>query len=164
MWSRIEKLSGWRSTDREYSFVKGAAIHMIDLICWLIEDRPKYVYASGKDLGSKETKKKDSSVLLNLEFENNLYVQVNALGPTIYPHYHELKIFGSNSTSIIQYKNNFFINKKNKKIIKNKSLYPDHKNKKHIIKNLVNSTFKNNFSLNKNIFDTMYVLLLKNQL
>ena len=131
LWSRIHKLSGWRVLDKEYTFIKGASIHMIDLICWLIEDKPIYVYAVGNSLGNKERYKKDTSITLILEFKNKLYAQVNALGPTIYPHYHELKIFGSNSTSINQFKNNFFINKKNNnKTIKNKNKYPDHKNKK----------------------------------
>ena len=63
---------------------------MIDLICWLIEDKPIYVYAVGNSLGNKERYKKDTSITLILEFKNKLYAQVNALGPTIY-HYHELK-------------------------------------------------------------------------
>ena len=58
MWSRIKKLSGWRLNDKEYSFIKGAAIHMIDLICWLIEKKPIYVYAIGNNLGDKNSKKK----------------------------------------------------------------------------------------------------------
>ena len=95
LWSRIKKLTGWRLNDKEYSFIKGAAIHMIDLICWLIEKKPTYVYAIGNNLGDKNSKKKDTMVSLILEFKDNLYVKVNAFGPSIYPHYHELKIFGT---------------------------------------------------------------------
>ena len=40
-WSRINKLYGWRLNDAEYSFIKGAFIHMIDLLCWLINEKPK---------------------------------------------------------------------------------------------------------------------------
>ena len=37
LWGRREKLFGWRSNTADYSLTLGAAIHMIDLVNWLIE-------------------------------------------------------------------------------------------------------------------------------
>lgn len=159
LWSRINKLSGWRLNDKEYSFIKGAAIHMIDLICWLIEKKPTYVYAIGNNLGDKNSKKKETMVSLILEFKDNLYVKVNAFGPSIYPHYHELKIFGTKATSINEFNNNYFIKKKNtQKKIKNLKAYPDHSNKKNIIKDIIKNFYKKKkFSINKDVFDVMSI-------
>tara|TARA_B100001093_G_C26843661_1_gene1021732 strand:+ start:2233 stop:3216 length:984 start_codon:yes stop_codon:yes gene_type:complete len=159
LWSRIKKLSGWRLNDKEYSFIKGAAIHMIDLICWLIEKKPIYVYAIGNNLGDKNSKKKETMVSLILEFKNKLYIKVNAFGPSIYPHYHELKVFGTKASSINEFNNNYFIKKSNvQKKIKNLKAYPDHANKKNIIKDIIKNFYKNKkFSINEDVFDVMSI-------
>ena len=158
LWSRINKLSGWRANDKDYSFIKGASIHMIDLLCWLIGSNPTHVYACGNRLGQKTYTKKNSMVSLSLEFKNNLYIKINAFGPSVYPHYHEIKIFGSKATSINEYKNNFFIKKKNKHIkIKNFKNYPDHLSKKNIIKNLVNSHNKKKIGFDNQVFSIMNI-------
>lgn len=158
LWSRVNKMNGWRSMDKDYSFIKGASIHIIDLVCWLIENKPTHVYAVGNNIGNKNKNNKDTMISIILEFGNKLYIQINAFGPSIYPHYHELKVFGSNATSINQYGNNFFIKNENKlKRIKNNTKYPDHKNKKKVIINFINNIDKKKFLANQDIFDTMCI-------
>ena len=37
---RVNKFYGWRSKLKYYSKIYGAAVHMIDLMIWLIGDKP----------------------------------------------------------------------------------------------------------------------------
>ena len=42
IWGRLNKLTkGWRNKTKNYSLILGTAIHMIDLVMWLINDKPK---------------------------------------------------------------------------------------------------------------------------
>ena len=158
LWSRINKMDGWRSMDKDYSFIKGASIHIIDLVCWLIYNKPTHVYAVGNNLGNKNSNNKDTMISIILEFANKLYIHINAFGPSVYPHYHELKVFGSNATTINQYGNNFFIKKENNlKRIKNNTRYPDHKNKKKVIIKFIENINKKKILVNQDIFDSMCI-------
>ena len=56
LWGRKNKLFEWRSKVSEYSLTLGASIHMIDIINFLIEDRPKFVFTKGNDIHTKNTK------------------------------------------------------------------------------------------------------------
>ena len=51
---RIEKLFGWRKV-KNFSFTLGAAIHMIDLVCWLLNKRPLSVITIGNKIVTKNT-------------------------------------------------------------------------------------------------------------
>ena len=69
IWGRYNKLFGWRSKVKEYSLTLGGAIHMIDLVCWLIGSRPIYAKAYGNDKITKKTKfKKKSLIVMVLTF------------------------------------------------------------------------------------------------
>ena len=46
-WGRRQKLFGWRAEMDFFSIIYGAAIHMIDLIMWLLDSRPISVQAMG---------------------------------------------------------------------------------------------------------------------
>ena len=41
IWGRFFKLFEWRSKLVDYSLTLGAAIHMIDLVMWFLNDKPK---------------------------------------------------------------------------------------------------------------------------
>ena len=56
IWGRRNKLFGWRSQSEDYSLIKGAGIHLIDLINWMIELRPLTVSAYGNKINTKKTK------------------------------------------------------------------------------------------------------------
>lgn len=55
IWGRPKKLFEWRSKIKNYSLVTGAAIHMIDLIMWFLNDKPKFVSSFGTDRFTKKT-------------------------------------------------------------------------------------------------------------
>ena len=50
-----KKLFGWRSKIKQYSLTLGAGIHIIDLINWLTNLKPKTVYAVGNKKATKGT-------------------------------------------------------------------------------------------------------------
>ena len=84
IWGRRNKLFGWRSQSEDYSLIKGAGIHLIDLINWMIELRPLTVSAYGNKINTKQTKfKKESFILMIFKFKNNLIVKITANGGQI---------------------------------------------------------------------------------
>ena len=50
---KIKKLEGWRSKTKNYSVILGAAIHVIDLVMWIINKRPLSVFSAGNNLATK---------------------------------------------------------------------------------------------------------------
>ena len=94
LWGRSYKLYQWRSQLKDYSVIHGCAIHVIDLVLWLLNKKPITVYVKGNNIGvNKKIFKKNSYVIIFLKFSNNLIVKITANASSIYPHFHELKIF-----------------------------------------------------------------------
>ena len=165
IWGRKIKLFGWRSKIKNYSLILGAAIHMIDLIVWFIKDKPIKVHAFGSNKVTKNTKfKKNSLIVMMLEFKNGLIVKISANGVAEHQHFHEIKIFQKNETIVNTIKGSFEIKKD--KIFQIKGKYPDKKNRKLLIQNFISTL------LNKKIkplitfqdqFDVMSICLAAEQ-
>tara|TARA_B100001057_G_scaffold456068_1_gene503126 strand:- start:4874 stop:5869 length:996 start_codon:yes stop_codon:yes gene_type:complete len=146
IWGRLNKLTkGWRRETKNYSIILGTAIHMIDLVMWLVKDKPKKVYAiANKNLTHGTKFKKNSFASCFLEFQNNLIVKISANSTNHYKHMHEVKIFQSNKT-IIQTESGVNLIKKEGESIKNKKLnlvYPLRKNRKTLIQSFINCILK----------------------
>lgn len=128
LWGRKQKLiSGWRTKTNKYSIIYGAAVHMVDLIIWLIEKKPVKVQAFGNrisTLGSKQ-KNNDFAVLI-LEFDDKTTVKISAHGGCVHPHFHSLKVFGTNSSFIHDSTGTAWINSSNPnlKLKKENAEYP----------------------------------------
>lgn len=101
-YGRKEKLvSGWRADAKLYSIIYGAAVHMIDLIMWVTEKKPLRVHALGNGISTAGTRQKNNDfAVLMLEFEDNMIVKISAHGGCVHPHFHSLKVFGTNSSFI----------------------------------------------------------------
>lgn len=143
IWGRLHKLTnGWRTKTKNYSLILGAAIHMIDLVMWFLNDKPKKVFAIGNKILTNKTKfNKVSFVSCILEFPKNIIVKITANSTNIYNHMHEVKVFQKNKT-IIQSKEGLEVitnsnNKIKKKKIKLK--YPLKKDRKQLIKSFINN-------------------------
>ena len=162
LWGRLHKLYQWRSKIPDYSIIHGCAIHIIDLVLWLIDKRPIKVYAKGNNLGINSKKfKKNSYVIIILKFSDNLIVKVTANGSATYPHFHELKIFSKNSTIIHNFQGSFELKSKKKiKLIESK--YPDKENRYKVIHSFIDN-LKNSYNRSiinkKDIFDSMSISL-----
>lgn len=142
LWGRKHKLFGWRSETPNYSITLGAAIHMIDLIMWILNSRPTHVSVYGnKKITKNSIFKKESLIVYLFEFPGEILVKVTANAVGIHNHFHHLKIFEENKTieHSFQKKCSKFY-KRGKKIKKTqlKGDYPDKINRKKLIQNYLN--------------------------
>ena len=157
LWGRPKKFEGWRSKTKNYSIILGAAIHVIDLVMWMLNQKPKNVFSVGNSLATKRSKFKGNSFeLIVLEFANGLIVKITGNGPCKCEHFHELKIF-SEKYSIIH--SLFKSNNKKKKLLGD---YPDKENRKNLIRSFISDLIKNKKQSNKEkqrLFDLMTVCL-----
>ena len=101
IYGRKKKLFGWRSKIKQYSLTLGAGVHIIDLINWLTDLKPKSVYATGNKKATKGTVfKKNSMIVMMFEYPKDIIVKITANGAAIFDHFHELKIFSDNQTLV----------------------------------------------------------------
>ena len=142
IWGRSYKLFQWRSKTKEYSIVLGAGIHVIDLVMWILGDKPIYVTSYANNIATKNTSfKKNSFVLIVLEFPNKILVKISANVAGVYNHFHEIKVFekGKTFSHSLAGTFNFKMDKDKKIFQKIYSNYPDKKNRKKLIQNFIDS-------------------------
>ena len=142
LWGRKEKLFGWRADMDFYSIILGAAIHMIDLVMWMMQSKPKTVYAAGNKIGMEGSNINNNCfAILILKFNNGVIAKITGNGSCVHPHFHGMKIFGSKQTAIHDLDDAYFLNKsqsgfKRKMIIEP---YPQKETRKEIINSFVDS-------------------------
>mgnify|MGYP001445772419 CR=1 FL=1 len=155
-WGRQFKLNEWRSNMKFYSINQGAAIHMIDLVIWLIGKYPNYVYGMGNKSDNFKLKQ-NSLTIFFLEFSDNFIVKILANGSTKAFHHHTLKIFGIKKTFIHEFNSSYEINSNNSISHVDNMNYPD---KKHRI-NLWSNFLKDCIGLkSKNLITKKHILKL----
>ena len=99
-YGRLEKiLTGWRSTILNYSVMHGGGMHLIDLLCWVLNDRVREVFAIGnKKCTMGSTFKGCDLVASLLTFESGVIGKVTANFGSVTPHYHGVAVFGNAGT------------------------------------------------------------------
>ncbi len=99
-YGRMHKiLDGWRGQLPFYSVVHGGGIHMIDLLLWLTNSRPVEAVAMGTNRSSRNTDFAfNDTVAALLRFENGIVAKVSANFPCVYPHFHDVVVFGTDAT------------------------------------------------------------------
>lgn len=144
IWGRLNKLYGWRSKTKNYSLILGAAIHMIDVMMWLLKQKPIKVTSFSNKIGlNKKIFKKDGLIILNYEFKNKILVKISANATGVYPHFHEVKIFEKNKTLIHNLQNTEILFKRSMILKKNiNKAYPDRESRKNLIIKFINSIKK----------------------
>ena len=99
LWGRIYKLDGWRSKMNYYSIIHGAAIHMIDLIMWFLDEKPIEVKTYGNNIATKNYRLNyNSFAVMLLKYKSGLVVKISSNGGCVHPHFHSVKIFGTKKT------------------------------------------------------------------
>ncbi len=161
LWGRVIKLYEWRAKIDHYSLILGAAIHMIDLVIWILNMKPSYVTAYGNKKGTKNVKF-DTFSLIILEFKDGKIVKITANAPSIHPHFHGLMIFGSKKSLIHNLNSTSYISKINKsnKIKKIINQYPAKQMRYKVIDEFINhlKNKKSKLTINKKIiFDVMEI-------
>ena len=146
IWGRFFKLFEWRSKLVDYSLTLGAAIHMIDLVVWLLKDKPLTISSYGNNISTKGTSfKKKSFMVYILKFKNNLIVKITANATAPHEHFHELKVYQNNKTFINSIFGPYLIERSNKKNVLKKinKNYPDKKNRRNLIRSFIDYLLKN---------------------
>jgi predicted dehydrogenase len=101
-YGRLWKITeGWRGDEAFYSVVQGGAVHMVDLLLWLTGRRVVEVAALGSDKATRDTRfAYDDLVLATLTFEDGTIAKVSANFALVHPHFHGLKVCGTEGTFI----------------------------------------------------------------
>jgi predicted dehydrogenase len=101
-YGRLSKiLDGWRGQRPYYSVVHGGAIHMIDLLLWLVGERPTAVAAFGNGITTRGSAFKfNDCVAALLKFPSGLTAKITANFGCVFPHYHNLSLYGTRATFV----------------------------------------------------------------
>lgn len=145
IWGRRNKLFQWRSKIKNYSLTLGAAIHMIDLVMWLLNDKPISVTSYGNNIATKSSSfRKKSFIIYVLKFKNNLLVKITANASAAHDHFHELRVYQNNKSLINSFLGAYTFLTKNKKIVLKKIIkeYPDKSNRKNLIRDFIDFLIK----------------------
>lgn len=100
IWGRPEKaMSGWRRDMPFYSLTQGAAIHMLDLLVWLLGDWPEVVVGMGarKAFGAAAMPY-DDHVSALLRFKDGTIARVSAHSGARHPHFHHVRVYGTEAS------------------------------------------------------------------
>jgi predicted dehydrogenase len=101
-YGRLHKiLHGWRSKRPYYSVVHGGAIHMIDLLLWLLGESPTAVTAFGNALVTQGTQFKfNDCVAALLRFPSGATAKVTSNFGCVAPHHHNVRVYGTKATFV----------------------------------------------------------------
>ena len=131
LYGRIHKiLSGWRSSIPLYSVIQGGAVHLIDLMHWVLGERPESVRTHGNKIASRGTAFKfhdfTASTFL---FPSGAIGRVTANFGCVHRHQHVVRVFGTEGTFISDALGPRVIRSRNGDVMLmgSKSALPDHK-------------------------------------
>jgi predicted dehydrogenase len=119
LWGRIHKLKeGWRKDITDYSIILGAAVHMIDLIMWIIGDKPIEVQGCGNQIATEGTdlRYNDFGVVL-LRFEDGTLAKITANGGCVHPHFHRVALYGTEKTFLHEVSGGIWLDSRDPKAI-----------------------------------------------
>ena len=164
-WGRPHKLlSGWRSEADYYSIILGAAIHMVDLVCWIKGQKPYTIQAFGSRIiadGSKQ-RHNDFSVI-TMKFKDDSTAKVSAHGGCMHPHFHSLNVFGEKKSFLHSLTGSVWVdsNDQNCDFKKEASEYPAKENRKEILLSFIDSILNNSKEIvsQDDVFTAMSVCL-----
>jgi predicted dehydrogenase len=83
-----------------YSIIYGAAVHMIDLILWIIGMRPVEVQGYGNGVATGTALSYNDFAAILMKFEDGTVAKVSANGGCVHPHFHRLSVFGTGKTFV----------------------------------------------------------------
>jgi len=102
LYGRMHKISsGWRSSIPFYSVIQGGAVHLIDLMHWVLGERPELVRTHGNKIASRNTAFRfpdfTASTFL---FQSGAIGRVTANFGCVHRHQHVVRVFGTEGTFI----------------------------------------------------------------
>ena len=102
IYGRVHKLiDGWRGRMPGYSMVLGGAVHMVDLVLWLMQERVTSVTAMGNRIATEGSGFANfDMVAALLRFESGVIAKVSVNGGAVQPHFHALRLYGTEATFV----------------------------------------------------------------
>jgi len=102
LYGRLHKITeGWRKGESDYSVMLGGGIHLVDLMLWLVGERPKSVSATGNRISTAGTDfRYDDYRAATLEFESGVVARVSANFGCVHRHQHVVRVFGTRATFV----------------------------------------------------------------
>lgn len=102
LYGRLHKITqGWRATVKDYSIMEGGGIHIIDLMMFLLNQKPVLVQSLANKIASYGTKFQYRDFqAATFYFQNDIVGRVTANFGCMHPHQHVIRIFGTKGTFI----------------------------------------------------------------
>jgi predicted dehydrogenase len=102
LYGRLHKITeGWRVSVDDYSVFQGGAVHLVDLLMWLIGERPARVAAVGNKIVTRDSAfRYRDFVAATYELPSGIVARVTANFGVVHKHQHVVRIFGSKATFI----------------------------------------------------------------
>jgi len=106
LYGRLNKvLGGWRGDDPNYSVTLGGTIHLIDLLMWLVDERPLSLVGIGSSAGTSRSGLYDPDRYLIqdlrmalMQFPSGITSAVSANYACVFPHFHRVEFYGTSGT------------------------------------------------------------------
>lgn len=102
LYGRLHKITqGWRKDVEDYSVMQGGGIHLVDLMLWLLGERPQTVVAAGNRLCSEGTDFRYCDfVSAQFQFASGAIARITANFGCVHRHQHVLRVFGTAASFI----------------------------------------------------------------
>jgi predicted dehydrogenase len=102
LYGRLHKITdGWRGSVDDYSVMQGGAVHLVDLMIWLLGERPTSVTAAGNRIVTRDTAfRYPDFVAATYEMPSGAIGRITANFGCVHKHQHVLRVFGTKATFI----------------------------------------------------------------
>ena len=161
-YGRVNKIvDGWRGKLDFYSVIYGGAVHIVDLLMWMIGKSIAEVFTYGNKFMTKNTKFKFNDLTVSLlRFEDDSLAKISSNFGCVFPHFHAFTLYGSKATFMNDFEFGKIYNSRDQKDafrkieVRYKSI-----NKGEIVYDFVDSIVNNSTPLvsTNDVFKTMSV-------
>ena len=103
LYGRLHKITeGWRKDVEDYSVLLGGGVHLVDLMIWLVGERPVAVSAGGNAIATRDTGfRYDDFAAATYRFDSGMIGRISANFACVHPHQHVLRVFGTKKTFVV---------------------------------------------------------------
>lgn len=100
LYGRIHKItSGWRADSAYYSVMEGGGIHIIDLMMYLTDQKPRAVSAVANKIATRDTAFRFPDFqAATFTFEKGMIGRISANFGCVHRHHHVIRVFGTKGT------------------------------------------------------------------
>jgi predicted dehydrogenase len=102
LYGRLHKItSGWRGGVAGYSVMLGGGIHMVDLMIWLLGERPSSVHGCGNAISTHGSAfAQNDFASATFQFPSGAIGRITANFGSVHRHQHVVRVFGTKATVV----------------------------------------------------------------